>query len=602
MSTKQRTEVQVQDTWDLSPLFASEAAWEAAAQKFPDELAEVATFAGNLGKNAATLAKALDVYHSVQRKLDLICEYAHRLSDQDTSNSHHLGMKQRTIGLSAQFATATAYMQPEILALEDATLQKFLADPRLSAYARTLDEILRYKSHTLDEQQETLLAQATELFYSPSEIYSQLNNADFNFGTLMIDGVEKTLTHSSYQTFLKHPSRDIRRQAFEKHYTVYEAHQYSLAAVLTASLRTDYFMAKARRYSSTLEMRLYPDRVAKEAFENLINTVAAHQQTLAKYNRLRARVLKLSRIALYDTVVPLVPSTTFHTPYENGVKLIIDALKPLGEEYCAVLAAGLGSSRWVDKYENKGKRSGAYSAGCYQTPCYILMNYQEDNIQDLFTLAHEAGHSMHSYFSHRNQTYQDSQYPIITAEVASTFNEQLLFAHLNKIEKDPLKQAYLLTQHLDEINGTLFRQVMYSDFEHKAHATLERGAPLTSERFRALWRESFEKFNGDTIELDEIAETGCFRIPHFYHSFYVYKYATGLAAAISLSEQVLEKGGEATRRYLGFLKSGGSVPPLDTLAKAGVDIRSPEPIEYVMQLFERLCAELEAKLLQVKAH
>jgi oligoendopeptidase F len=599
MATLLRSELEVKDTWDLSSIFESTAAWENALSSLPMRIKELTRYKGQLTTQPEKLKAYLEHYFSVRLALDHIEEYAQRLADQDTSDSTAQGRSQQALALAADLASETAFFQPELLSIPDATLSTWLQSAELSPYARYLRELLRYKAHTLSHAEEELLARGTEVFVGASEIFSQLNNADFNFGTLHIDGEDKPLTHASLAIFLKHQDRQIRRKAFEQHYSVYEAHQNALATVLTTSVRTDVYFAKVRKYPSALEMHLFTDRVEKRVYDTLIDTIAAHSKSVARYYKLKAKFLGLPKLSVYDTLVSPVKSVNFHHTFDQASRLIVESLKPLGAEYCSVLESGLTQKRWVDRYENKGKRSGAYSAGRYGTAPYILMNYQDDLIQDVFTLAHEAGHSMHSYLSRHNQAYPDHEYPILTAEVASTFNEQLLFAHLISQQTDASKQAYLINQHLEEINGTLFRQVMYADFERQTHAAIENGEPLTVTRYRQIWRSVLERFYGDSLHIDPLAELGCFRIPHFYWAFYVYKYATGLAAAMTLADRVLSGEANARSNYLNFLKSGGSKPPLETLQAAGVDLRNPEPIERVMQLFDSLCDQLEAQLLQL---
>lgn len=602
MATRLRNQLEVKDTWDLSGIFENVAAWDKAASSLAPRIKELTKYQGQLSASPEKLLAYLEKYFSVRLALDHIEEYAQRLADQDTGDSDAQGRSQQALALAAELSSETAFFQPEILSIPDATLTRWLQSAELAPYARCLTEILRYKAHTLSHAEEELLARGTEVFVGASEIFSQLNNADFNFGSLHIDGEDKPLTHASLAIFLKHQDRELRRRAFRQHYSVYEAHQNALAAVLTTSVRTDVYFAKVRKYPSALEMHLFPDRVERQVYDNLIDTIAAYSQNVARYYKLKAKFLGLPKLAAYDTLVSPVKSVNFHHSFDTACRLIVESLKPLGEEYCSVLESGLTQKRWVDRYENKGKRSGAYSAGRFGTAPYILMNFQEDLIQDVFTLTHEAGHSMHSYLSRKHQAYPDHEYPILTAEVASTFNEQLLFAHLISLQDDPHKQAYLINHHLEEINCTLFRQVMYADFERQTHAAVENGEPLTVFRYREIWRGVLQKFYGDSLELEPLAELGCFRIPHFYWAFYVYKYATGLAAAMTLADRVLTGDKSARAAYLDFLKSGGSKPPLETLLAAGVDLRSPEPIKRVMKLFDSLCDQLEAKLLQLNAN
>ncbi len=596
MSLKNRNEVASSDTWNLEVVYLSEKEWHQDFESTSALAKEFTTLKGSLSASPESFKKCIDAYLKLNRAIEKIYNYAHLKADQDTANAHNQGLQQRALGLYAEISTATSFFSPELLAIPDDILNQFLLTPELKPYKRTIEETVRYKKHTLSDSEEHLLALGTEVFMGPQSIFSQLNNADFNFGTVKEDGQDKPLTHSSYALFLRSPDRAIREEAFKKHYKVYSEHKNALASILATSIRGDVFMARARKYKSALEMSLYPDRVESAVYDNLINTVAANSKVLAQYYKLKAKAAKLNKLEAYDMYVSPVPDVKFHHTYEQAAELILEALTPLGQEYCDVLRDGFFEARWVDRYENKGKRSGAYSSGCYDTPPYMLMNYKEDSIDDVFTLAHEAGHSMHSYFSRKHQPYQDHGYPIITAEVASTFNEQLLFHHLLGKITDKAQRLYLINQHLDTINGTLFRQTMYAEFEKSAHAKIEQGEPLTVDSFTSLWASLLEKFYGEGVNCTTGAELGCFRIPHFYNAFYVYKYATGISSAISLADAVLAGTPGATDKYLGFLRSGGSKPPIDTLKLAGVDLTSPTPIKRAIDEFGALLAELEQGL------
>ncbi len=596
MSLKSRSEVSKFDTWNLDVMFKSETEWEQKVTEITELTKKFGRFKGTLHKSSQIFREAIEEYLKVNRLLEMVYNYAHLRADEDTGNAHHQGLLQRSLGLYAEMSTATSFIRPEILSITTERLNEILKDPTLKPYLRMIDEIARYKPHTLNDSEERLLALGTEVFMGPQGIFSQLNNADFNFGTVKEDGLDKPLTHSSYSLFLRNPDRSVREEAFKKHYKVYGEHKNSLAAILASSVRGDVFMARARKYPSALEMSLFPDRVDVAVYNNLLKTVSSNAAVLARYYKLKAKILKLNKLESYDTFVSPVADVKFNHTYEQAADLIVDALTPLGPEYCSILKQGFIDDRWVDRYENKGKRSGAYSSGCYDSPPYMLMNFKEDSIEDVFTLAHEAGHSMHSYFSRKNQPYQDADYPIITAEVASTFNEQLLFDHLYKKISDPQQRLFLINQHLDEINGTLFRQVMYADFEKEAHAKVESGEPLTVETFSSLWSGVLSKYYGDGVNITPGSELGCFRIPHFYSAFYVYKYSTGISAAIMLADKVLRGETGATEKYLGFLRSGGSKPPLETLKLAGVDLSSPEPIERAIKEFSKLLDELESGL------
>ena len=596
MSLKNRNEVASADTWNLDVIYKTETDWLKEVETTSALIKSFSRFRGTLSQSADALKACVEEYLKINRIVEKIYHFAHLRADEDTTNSNNQGLMQRAMSLYAELTTATSYFSPELLAIPDSTLQSFMSSPALKPYARMIDELVRYKKHTLTDSEERLLALGTEFFMGPQGIFSQLNNADFNFGSIKENGEEKPLTHSSFSVFLRSENQAIREEAFKKHYKVYSEHKNALASILATSIRGDVFMARARKYPSAIEMSLFPDRVDAAVYNNLIGTVASNTGALARYYKLKAKTAKLNKLETYDMYISPVPDVKFHHTYEQASELILEALKPLGREYCEALHQGFFDGRWVDRYENKGKRSGAYSSGCYDTPPYMLMNFKEDSIDDVFTLAHEAGHSMHSYFSRKSQPYQDHGYPIITAEVASTFNEQLLFHHLLNKVSDKNQRLYLINQHLDTINGTLFRQTMYAEFEKMAHQKIEQGEPLTVDSFTGIWASLLEKYYGEGVTITQGAELGCFRIPHFYNAFYVYKYATGISSAITLADGVLANKPNATEKYLNFLNSGGSVPPIDTLKIAGVDLTSPTPIKRAIAEFETLLGELEAGL------
>jgi oligoendopeptidase F len=417
------------------------------------------------------------------------------------------------------------------------------------------------------------------------------------FGMLADEnGVERPLSQSSFSSFLVKRDPAVRKAAFHQFYAEFRDHSYTLASSLAHSVRADVFSARARNYPSARDAALFRDDVPATVYDNLISAVRANLQPLFRYYKLRQRVLKLDQIHHYDTYVPMVSNLEMHTTFEGAIDLVLESLAPLGPEYTATLGAGLRSQRWCDRYESKGKRSGAFSSSSYGNPPFILMNYKEDVFSDIYTLAHEAGHSMHTWFSQRTQLFQNYDYPIFLAEVASTFNEELLTHHLLEKTTDPRMRAYLINRQLDDIRGTVYRQTMFAEFEKIIHAMEEAGEALTLDTFRGAYRGLLEAYFGPDFTLDSELELECLRIPHFYSAFYVYKYATGLSAAVSLSQAVLHGGENEVERYLGFLKSGGSKFPLPTLQAAGVDMTTPEPVAKTLQVFAQRVDELEALL------
>ncbi|OVE80334.1 oligoendopeptidase F, partial [bacterium J17] len=544
------------------------------------DIIRIEEFQGRLGESPETLAAALDCYVQLSRRIESVYVYARMRSDTDLANSANLGDLDRVVSLASQAASISSFLQPELLAIEPEIMQALLGDPELIPYRRMIEDIIRYRPHTLSQEQENILALGGEVFGTAARIFSQLNNADFQFGEVSVAGEKVPLTHASYSLLLKNPHRPVREEAYNSYYSVYDAHKNALAAALSGSVKKDVYFARVRNYKSAIEMSLFADDVETSVYDSLISTVEDNLTGLHEYYELRKRVLKLDHLRIYDTYVPLIAEVKTKTVYEEAVSWIVDALKPLGEDYCEVMRSGLLEKRWVDRYENKGKRSGAYSSGGYDSMPYILMNYKEDNLNDVFTLAHEAGHSMHSYYSIRNQPFQDYQYTIFVAEVASTFNEQLLFKYLEeKYEDDERMLAYLLNEQIDAIKGTLFRQTMFAEFEKEIHNNFESGAPLTVDSYREIYRGLLSKYFGAAVKLSDVDDLECFRIPHFYSAFYVYKYATGLAAAIKLAKDVSSGDNASKERFLDFLSSGCSKHPLDLLCDAGVDLKSPKPVE-----------------------
>ena len=453
------------------------------------------------------------------------------------------------------------------------------------------------KPHVLSVPEERLLALSTFALSGYDDTFSQLTDVDMKFGVLIDEtGREKPLTQSSFSSFLVKRDHELRRRAFHQFYAEFEDHQYTLAAALAYSVKADIFRARARHYSSALEAALFPDDVPVSVYDGLIASVRSNLKPLFRYFELRRRVLGLPELHHYDTYVPLVPEIETRVTFDRASEHIIAALAPLGKEYVDVLAEGL-RGRWCDRYETKGKRSGAFSSGSYGKPPYILMNYKEDVFADVYTLAHEAGHSMHSWFAQNSQLFQDYEYPIFLAEVASTFNEELLTHHLLEQTSDPKMRAYIINRQIDDLRGTLFRQTMFAEFEKIIHAIEESGDALTLDVFKSEYHKLLETYFAENFVVDLELDLECLRIPHFYHAFYVYKYATGISAAVALSERVLSGESGSVDAYLNFLRSGGSKFPLETLQLAGVDMATPAPVESTLRLFEQRLEELELLLL-----
>jgi oligoendopeptidase F len=592
-----RSEIPAGDQWDLTPLFESDQAWEALFGETTEKLKGYAQFRGRLLESPQSLARALKFHLEIYRALDNLYTYAHLKSDEDKSNSHYLGLQDRAMGLFTNVSEVSSFIDPEIQTLEEARTSEFLLNPVLKEFNFFLEKILRAKPHTHDEPIERILAMSLDVARAPSQIFGQLDNADLTFGEISDEkGVQTELSHGNFISFLMKPRREIRQQAFAQYYRTYQAHKHSIAAALAHSVKKDVFYARARNFSSCRSAALFSDNVPESVYDNLVATVKANSAPLFRYLDLRRNALNLEALHFYDTYVPLVAEIDFRLTYAQAVEIAVDALTPLGKDYTTVLKQGLDAG-WVDRYENKGKRSGAYSSGSYDSPPYMLLNFENDNISSLYTLVHEAGHSMHSYLSKTKQPYVDYQYTIFAAEVASTFNEVLLSRYLlDKYRADENMSAYILNREIDNIRGTFFRQTMFAEFELLIHNDAEQQRPLTVDALTATYHGLLQTYFGDALVIDPELDLECLRIPHFYNAFYVYKYATGLSAAIALARRVLEGGTAERDAYLDFLKSGGSIFPLDALKAAGADMASPQPILQAVSHFEELVDSLSRSL------
>ncbi len=592
---KIRSEVLRDDTWDLSVLFVDDAAWEEEFHHLATRFTGIEMFRGTLSKSAGDLLSLLEFEKSIDRSSERLGQYAGLRLSEDSSDAASLDREGRLQSLGARISESCSWVSPEIQALTQEQFDTYLTDPLLVEWIIPLQRLRRLKPHTLSNTEERLLALSLPAITGHHETFSQLTNVDMSFGSIRDDrGQEIELTQSSFSSLLQRPDRSVRKNSFEKFYTEFSDHRYTLASALSHSVKADVFLAKARNYPSALEASLFVDDVPVAVYESLIQTVRSRLPVLHRYYALRQRVFNLPDLHVYDTYAPLVSTVQSDVGFDDAIGMVIRALAPLGPEYTSMLSKGLREDRWCDRYENKGKRSGAFSSGTYEGPPYILMNYKPDVFSDIYTLAHEAGHSMHTWYAARSQSFQTYHYPIFLAEVASTFNEVLLTEHLLSETTDRSMRAYLLNRQIDDLRGTLFRQTMFAEFEKATHSAEEAGEALTLQSFRKLYRALLDIYFGPGVVIDEVLELECLRIPHFYSAFYVYKYATGISAAITLAKGVLETGD--TERYINFLKSGGSDFPIETLAKAGVEMCSPAPVEAAMALFEKRVTELESLL------
>ncbi len=590
-----RAAVPADHCWDLTALFPDDQAWEQGLQTYEQRAANVDAFKGTLGQAAERLQAAL-AYHFEQGLLEeRLGYYAHLRVSEDVGNSQAQGRLARFMAVASAYHARASFMTPEIQQIPDDRMADWLQRETLAPYRIYLHKLLRFKPHVLSPAEERLLALQTEFSQTARNGFNALTDVDMTFGTIDTPEGPQPLTHASYATFIQHADRNVRRTAYTQYLTEFHDHRHTLAALYTGSVQHDVFEARVRRYPSAIEAALFADDVPVRVYTQLIETVHAYLPVLHRYYEYRRRALQVDTLRLYDTRVPLVPDVSTRFTYEEAVDQVVTALAPLGRTYTETLQAGL-LGRWVDRYENKGKRSGAFSAASYSGDPYILMNYQDDVLSDLFTLAHEAGHSMHSWYSVQHQPFQHYNYTIFVAEVASTFNEQWVARHLMEQTTDHAFKAYLLNKQIDDILATLFRQTMFAEFERETHAMVEKQIPLTVDSLTETYATLLRRYFGPDVPLEPHSALEGLRVPHFYSAFYVYKYATGLAAAMALFEQVRDGGDAARDRYLDFLKSGGSQFPLEQLRTAGVDIESPAPLQTALDRFARLVDELAVHL------
>ena len=590
-----RSEVSVSDTWDLSPLYASDAAWEEDFDVLQKEFSDVERFRGRIGESADVLAGCLEFEKSVGLRIERLNQFASLRVTEDSSHAPALDREARLESLLVLVAEAFSFLPPEIQALPDETFEAFLSAEVLRDWTIPLRRLRRLRAHTLSTAEERLLALGSSALRGHGETFSQLTNVDMKFGKLRDgDGNERELTQSSFSSFLQQRDPAVRRAAFRQFYAEFSDHKFTLAASLASSVRADVFQARARNYPSARGAALFGDDVPAGVYDGLIATVRKNLEALFDYFELRRTVLGLEEIHHCDTYVPLVENVQADVPWDRAVERVLEAVAPLGPDYAETLGHGLRGGRWCDRYENKGKRSGAFSYGTYTSPPYIMMNYKAAVVSDVYTLAHEAGHSMHTWYSRRGQLYQNYHYPIFLAEVASTFNEILLTEHLLKTTDDRRTRAYILNRQIDDLRGTLYRQTMFAEFERDIHAAEEAGEALTLDAFQRIYRGLLSDYFGPRFAVDPELDLECLRIPHFYNAFYVYKYATGISAAAALAARVLESGDAS--EFLTFLRSGGSRYPIETLASAGVDMSSPAPVQSALDLFARRVGELRELL------
>ena len=588
-----RQDVDSGDCWDLSSLYPDDVSWEVEFKKLDARIETYESFRGRLGESAAVLEEALTFDSEFDRSAERLGTYAFLRTTEDQSDSDCQAMKARFQNLAVRAGQTASYMRPELLAIDPDRMSELMADESLTLFRLQLERLLRYRPHTLTDNEERILAMQGEMAAAAGNAFRQLNDADLRFGELEDHhGDKRELSHATFSQFLISPDRNVRRSAFEQYYEQFANHENTLAATLAGSVHRDVYQARVRNFDNSLQAALFPDNVPVDVYDNLIGAVRDSLPTVHHYLDVRRRKMNLKTIHHYDTYVPILSDIEKHHTWEQATDVVLQSLAPLGSEYLGVLEEGL-RGRWADRYPNRGKQSGAFSCGTFDGDPYILMNFKSEVLNDVFTLTHEAGHSMHSWFSARSQPFEYYNYTIFVAEVASTFNEQLLTEHLLAAATDDNERAYLINNELDSIRATVVRQTMFAEFEKRIHEMAEAGEPLTVKSFRATYRELLNAYFGPEFVIDQPLELECFRIPHFYRAFYVYKYATGLSAAVALSRRVLEGGQSELDDYLKFLSGGCSKDPLDLLRDAGVDMTKPEPVATTLDRFKKLTEELD---------
>ena len=593
-----RSEIAEKDTWRLEDIFPSDEAWEKEFQEVLTMIPGIKEFQGRLGENAATLYAALQYQDQLLERLGKLRAYSHMRYDQDTTNSFYQALDDRMRNLYVQAASQLSFIVPELLSIAEDKLNAFLQEKEeLRLYEHALAEINRQRPHVLPAEQEALLAEASEVMAASQNTFGMLNNADLEFPAIKDErGEEIEVTHGRFILFLESADRRVRRDAFKAMFDTYGKFRNTFSSTLSGNVKKNNFYARIRNYSSAREAALAKNNIPESVYDNLISTVTEHLPLLHRYIQLRKEILGLNKLHMYDLYTPLVKDVKIEISYEEAKDIVVAGLSPLGEDYLNVIKEGF-ANRWVDVYENKGKRSGAYSSGAYGTNPYILLNWQ-NNINDLFTLAHEFGHSVHSYYTRKSQPYPYGDYSIFVAEVASTCNEALLNEYLLRTLDDEQKRMYLLNHYFEGFRATVFRQTMFAEFEHLIHQKAQNNEALTAESLTKDYYALNQKYYGtDDMNIDEEIGLEWARIPHFYYNYYVYQYATGFSAATALSNKILTEGAPAVEKYLQFLQAGSSDYPLEVLKKAGVDMTSKKPIEDALLVFEEKLTEFAQLIL-----
>lgn len=591
---RKREDIEEKYKWKLEDIYPDEKQWEEDFQKVKKLLPSIAAMQGKVANSAADLFKVLQLSDDLSRLAEKLYVYARMRRDENNANHYYQALFDKAESLSIEAGSVTAFIVPEILSLDEAKIKLFMEEKQeLKLYDHFLEELLRQKEHILSPEEERLLAMTADLSGSAGHIFTMLNNADIKFPVIKDEnGEEVELTKGRYSNFMESSDRRVRQDAFKGLYSSYKKLINTLGASLSSSVKSNIFYSRVRKYPSSLEASLDQDKVDVSVYNQLIESVHNNMESMYRYMRIRKKMLGLNQLHMYDIYTPLVKDYKMNIPYEKAQDIVVDALQLLGSEYTEVLKKGMIEG-WIDVYENEGKTSGAYSWGCYDTNPYILMNY-ENKLDDVFTLAHELGHSLHSYFSDKKQPYIYSQYAIFVAEVASTVNESLLIDYLLKKSSSKEEKIYLINHYLEQFRGTVYRQTMFAEFEKIIHEHAEKGEAIVPEYLNQVYMDLNKLYYGPDVVMDDEIKYEWSRIPHFYNSFYVYKYATGFSAATALKQQIIAEGQPAVDRYFDFLSAGSSDYPINLLQKAGVDLTTPEPVNQALKYFGKLLDELEA--------
>jgi oligoendopeptidase F len=588
-----RSEIPVEHTWNLESMYSDNSLWEKDYEWVGEHLPGLEAYKGRLAESAKMLHGVLKMQDNVGMKLENVVVYAYMRQDEDTTNSFYQAYQDKGFSLYARFNSTVSFVKPEIIALPEEKLHQFYQDePGLEVYRHYIQELRREREHVRSAEIEELLAASGEMAQGPDSIYSMLTNADMKFGTVTDEnGDEIELTKGRFVELLESPDRNVRKAAFETFYDKLGSFSNTIAASYASAVKGNVFYARARKYNSALEASLSPNNIPVEVYDNLVTTVNANLDKMHRYMALRKKLLGVNDLQMYDIYTPLIPSAKRKIGYQEACETVLKAFAPLGDDYVAEVEKGI-KSRWIDVHENVGKTSGAYSSGSYQSQPFILMNYQ-DNLDNMYTLAHELGHSLHTLYSNRNQPFVYAGYTLFVAEVASTTNEGLLTHYLLQQPMDKETRLYLINNELEKYRGTLFRQTLFAEFERETHARVESGEALTAEWMDELYLNLNKRYYGDVMNYDARISKEWMRIPHFYRAFYVYQYSTGISAATALANAMIKEGAPAVARYREFLRSGSSNYSIDLLAKAGVDMLSPQPVQQAIDIFDYYLTEME---------